>query len=86
MDRDSWASLLTADARTGGYKLPLPYFVIQGKDDNRTLPSEARAFFDKVHAPVKNYTTIEGGHFAFVTNSSGFLNALGDDLKRLQIS
>jgi len=79
-------SLLTADARTGGYKLPLPYFVIQGKNDNRTLPSEARAFFDKVHAPMKEYTAIHGGHFAFVTNASGFLDALASDLKRLRIS
>ena len=79
-------SLLTVDARTGGYDLPLPYFVIQGRDDNRTLPTEARAFFDKVHAPMKNYTVIDGGHFAFVTNASGFLDALANDLKRLRIS
>ena len=79
-------SLLTVDARTGGYDLPVPYFVIQGRDDNRTLPAEARAFFDKVHAPMKAYTAIDGGHFAFVTNSAGFLSALDADLKRLSIS
>ena len=79
-------SLLTADARTGGYDLPLPYFVIQGRDDNRTLPTEARAFFDNVHAPVKNYTAIDGGHFAFVTDSEGFLDALQRDLRKLNIS
>lgn len=81
---DPW--LLTVDARTEGYDLRIPYFVIQGRDDNRTPPDDARAFFDKVHAPVKNYTAIDGGHFAFVTNSAGFLNALDSDLSRLGIS
>jgi pimeloyl-ACP methyl ester carboxylesterase len=79
-------SLLVVDARTGGYHLPVPYFVIQGRDDNRTLPNEAKAFFERVHAPVKEYTAIDGGHFAFATNPTGFLNALDSDLHRLGMS
>lgn len=79
-------TLLTIDARAGGYELPIPFFVIQGIDDNRTLPDAARAFVEQVHAPAKGYTAIEGGHFAFVTNPIGFLKALDDDIRRLRIS
>jgi len=79
-------SLLTADAKSGGYDLPVPYFVIQGRDDNRTLPADAHAFLNRVHAPMKGYTAIDGGHFAFVTNPSGFLNALDNDLRKLKIA
>jgi pimeloyl-ACP methyl ester carboxylesterase len=75
--------LLTIDARSGGYRLPLPFFVIQGRDDNRTSPDAARAFVDQVQAPAKRYTAIDGGHFAFVTNPAGFLTALDSDLRGL---
>jgi proline iminopeptidase len=76
-------SLATVDARSGGYELPIPYFVIQGRDDNRTLPGAAREFVEKVHAPAKGYVEIDGGHFACVTNPRGFLDALDNDLRRV---
>ncbi len=78
-------SLLDMDARSGGYDLPIPYFVIQGTDDNRTPPEEARDFVTHVHAPAKGYTAIDGGHFAFLTNPTGFLNALDSDMLQLGI-
>jgi len=76
-------TLVTIDARSGGYELPLPFFVIQGRDDNRTLPEAARVFVDQVRAPKKGYTAIDGGHFAFVTNPAGFLTALDSDMRSL---
>jgi pimeloyl-ACP methyl ester carboxylesterase len=72
-------TLVTEDARSGGYKLPVPFFVIQGRDDNRTPPEAARAFVEHVHAPAKGYTAIDGGHFAFLTNPTGFLSALDSE-------
>jgi pimeloyl-ACP methyl ester carboxylesterase len=74
-------SVIGYDARTAGLDLPVPFLVIQGCDDNRTLPDAARAFVGQVRAPAKNYTAIEGGHFACFTNPSGFLGALGSDLR-----
>ncbi len=74
-------SVLEYDARTPGLDLPVPFFVIQGRDDNRTLPDAARAFVGQVRAPAKNYTAIEGGHFACFTNPAGFLGALDSDLR-----
>jgi pimeloyl-ACP methyl ester carboxylesterase len=76
-------TLVTIDARAGGYELPIPFFVIQGRDDNRTSPDAARAFVDQVRAPAKGYTAIDGGHFAFVTNPAGFLTALSRDMRGL---
>jgi pimeloyl-ACP methyl ester carboxylesterase len=74
------------DARARGYDLPVPYFVIQGRDDPRCSPEAARAFVDRVHAPAKNFTAIDGGHFACLSNPTGFLNALDDDISRLGVS
>jgi pimeloyl-ACP methyl ester carboxylesterase len=78
-------TLVTEDARSGGYKLPVPFFVIQGRDDNRTPPEAARAFVSEVHAPVKNFTAIDGGHFACLSNPTGFLNALDNDMRELEL-
>jgi pimeloyl-ACP methyl ester carboxylesterase len=73
------------DARAGGYDLPVPYFVIQGRNDPRCPPEASRAFVSQVHAPVKNFTVIDGGHFACLSNSTGFLNALDSDMRELEL-
>ena len=73
------------DARAGGYDLPVPYFVIQGRNDPRCPPESARAFASEVHAPVKNSTVIDGGKIACLSNSTGFLNALDSDMRELEL-
>ncbi len=60
-------SVIGYDARTAGLDLPVPFLVIQGCDDNRTLPDAARAFVGQVRAPAKNYTAIEGGDISPVS-------------------
>ena len=74
------------DASAGGFELAVPFFVIQGREDNRALPDVARAFLRQVHAPSKRYTLIDGGHFACFDNPAGFLKALHEDLRSLGIS
>jgi pimeloyl-ACP methyl ester carboxylesterase len=74
------------DVREAGYDLPVPFFVIQGRDDTICPPDAARAFVDQVRAPEKGYTAIEGGHMACFTNPTAFLNALDTDIRRLGIS
>jgi pimeloyl-ACP methyl ester carboxylesterase len=76
---------LEFDAADGGYDLPVPFFVIQGRDDTRTPPEAARAFVNQVRAPAKNFTVIDGGHFACFANPIGFLNALDSDMRTLGI-
>jgi pimeloyl-ACP methyl ester carboxylesterase len=73
------------DVKAAGYDLPVPFFVIQGRDDTRTPAAAADEFVSQVRAPVKNYTSIEGGHFACFSNPVGFLNALDSDIRRLGI-
>jgi pimeloyl-ACP methyl ester carboxylesterase len=73
------------DARAGGLELKVPYFVIQGRNDPRCSPEAAHAFVDQVHAPAKKFTAIDGGHFACLSNPTGFLNALDSDIQSLGI-
>jgi len=75
----------TFDARAAGTDLPVPYFVIQGRDDIRCPPEAARAFVNQVRAPAKGFTAIDGGHFACWSNPKGFLDALDADISRLGI-
>jgi pimeloyl-ACP methyl ester carboxylesterase len=74
------------NASAAGLDLPVPYFVIQGRNDTRAPPELARAFVNAVRAPAKGYTAIEGGHFACFSNPTGFLNALDSDIRGLHIS
>ncbi|MGW1862406.1 alpha/beta fold hydrolase [Streptomyces collinus] len=53
---DDWAD---------GSRFDVPFFVVQGACDLVNTPARARAFFDDVQAPVKEFTLVEGaGHFA----------------------
>jgi pimeloyl-ACP methyl ester carboxylesterase len=59
-----------------GYTLPVPVFVIQGKDDHISPTEVARDYIAKVHAPAKGFVEIDGGHFACLTNPDAFKAAL----------
>ncbi len=80
-----WPFTRDFDARAAGMSFPIPYFVVQGRDDDRTPSEPARKFLNELHAPLKGYSEITGGHFACFTNPSGFLNALDKDIRRLGI-
>ena len=55
----------------------LPYFVIQGQDDWFTPTAPAKSYFDKVVAPTKRMVALQGaGHFALVTHTDAFIEAL----------
>jgi len=49
------------------------------------VPEQARAFLQKMRAPSKAYTAIDGGHFACFDNPADFLNALDNDLRSVSI-
>lgn len=59
-----------------GYDVPLPFVVVQGKDDHITPTDVARDYFGKANAPAKAFAEIRGGHFAFYTDPEGMLVAL----------
>jgi pimeloyl-ACP methyl ester carboxylesterase len=65
------------DAKTLGGVFQLPVFVIQGAEDFTTPTSLARSFERAIHAPRKEFVSIEGGgHFAVFMKSDAFLTAL----------
>lgn len=59
-----------------GFDVPLPFVVVQGRDDHITPTDVARDYVDKVKAPGKAFVEIRGGHFAVYTNQAEFLSAL----------
>ncbi|MET8813965.1 alpha/beta hydrolase [Streptomyces sp. NPDC004549] len=65
---DDWAD---------GTRFDVPFFVVQGACDLVNTPARARAFFDDVQAPVKDFTLIEdAGHFAVYRRPDLFLDVL----------
>ncbi|MFI0815269.1 alpha/beta fold hydrolase [Streptomyces sp. NPDC021098] len=65
---DDWAD---------GNRFDVPFFVVQGACDLVNTPARARAFFDDVQAPVKEFTLIEdAGHFAAYKRPELFLDFL----------
>ena len=77
-------AMLATDLLKTANTLSVPFFVIQGKDDMATPTSAAIKYFDVVKAPTKKLIIIENaGHFALVTNSKEFLEALVKNVRPL---
>jgi pimeloyl-ACP methyl ester carboxylesterase len=77
-------AMLSTDLPKTANTLSVPFFVIQGKDDMVTPTSVAIKYFDVVKAPTKKLIIIENaGHFALVTNSKEFLEALVKNVRPL---
>lgn len=66
----------TLDARKLGLDFPIPFFVIQGRDDHIAPFEVARDYVAEVRAPKKAFIPIAGGHWACFTNASAFVAAL----------
>ena len=64
------------DARKAAPDLAVPCILIQGREDHVTPTAPAEAYFDQVRSKGKVFVTIDGGHFACLTNTTGFLDAL----------
>lgn len=65
------------DARTFATDLRLPFFVINGALDHVTPTDLAKLYFDKVHAPEKQFVVLNGaGHSAVLTEPDVFLREL----------
>ncbi|MFG3257940.1 alpha/beta fold hydrolase [Streptomyces sp. NPDC048172] len=65
---DDWAD---------GTRFDVPFFLVQGACDLVNTPARARAYFDDVQAPVKEFTLIEdAGHFALYKRPEVFLDLL----------
>jgi pimeloyl-ACP methyl ester carboxylesterase len=67
---------LAFDAITDVPSIPVPYVLIQGRDDHVTPLEPARAYWEKVRSRGKAFAVIDGGHYACFTNSVQFLAAM----------
>ena len=67
---------LAFDAIKEAPSIPVPYIVIQGRDDHVTPLEPARTYWEKVRSRGKAFAVIEGGHYACFTNSDQFLAAM----------
>ena len=69
--------MATFDAWKEGTRFSIPFFIFQGENDVLTPAKEAKAFFDDVIAPVKQFSLImHAGHFAAFLQPEEFLNQL----------
>jgi pimeloyl-ACP methyl ester carboxylesterase len=65
------------DARKLGLKFDLPFFIIEGAVDHVTPMELAKAYFDRVQAPLKYFAVIpNAGHSAVLTKPDQFLHIL----------
>jgi proline iminopeptidase len=71
------------DARELGLDIPVPFFVIQGRDDHIVSFAAAQDYLADVRAPRKAFIAIEGGHWACFTNARAFVAALRQHVRPL---
>ena len=64
------------DMHALGLDMPVPFFIIQGRDDHITGLDPARAYAEEIRAQQKGFVAIEGGHYACFTNPGAFVPAL----------
>jgi pimeloyl-ACP methyl ester carboxylesterase len=70
---------VSLDDRADGTRFDVPPSVVQGSRDLVNTPARARAFFDEVQAPDKEFLLIEeAGHFALYRRPDLFLAFLRD--------
>lgn len=72
-----YQEVLGYDARSLGPRFEVPFFIFNGDRDRITPTDLARAYFETVEAPAKEFVVLEGGgHSALLTMSDVFLQEL----------
>ena len=78
-------AVFSFDARKLGLDIPIPFIVIQGREDHVTDFEVAQRYVAEVRAPKKALIPIAGGHFACFTNPTAFVEALRKDVRPLAV-
>jgi pimeloyl-ACP methyl ester carboxylesterase len=69
--------LLTFDFNKLGTRFELPFFIFQGDTDIITPTATAKAYFDEIEAPHKEFVLIKkAGHLACFARTDQFLEEL----------
>jgi pimeloyl-ACP methyl ester carboxylesterase len=76
-----WEEMLRDDlAKTTGFAIPVVF--IEGTEDRVALPALAREYFDRIHAPSKQFIAMPGaGHLAIFSSRDAFLDILVKNVK-----
>jgi pimeloyl-ACP methyl ester carboxylesterase len=73
--KELFAEMMAYDARRVTTRLDVPVLMIQGEIDMQSPTSVARAYFDEIEAPSKEFIVIPGeGHSAIMTMPDIFLS------------
>jgi pimeloyl-ACP methyl ester carboxylesterase len=76
--------LMRVDLPALGTDFSIPFFVVEGEEDDITPAPLARAYFDKVTAPHKTFLLMpDAGHMALLTRSDVFLKFLLTEVRPL---
>lgn len=76
------STVLAMDVTPLGFKFKLPMFFIQGADDHIVDPSIVARYVDKIQAPLKRLSQIDGaGHFIPETHTQRVLEEISHDLR-----
>jgi pimeloyl-ACP methyl ester carboxylesterase len=67
---------LAFDAMKDVPSIPVPYILIQGREDHVTPLEPARAYWESVRSRGKAFAVIDGGHYACFTDTDQFLKAM----------
>ncbi|GHO51843.1 alpha/beta fold hydrolase [Ktedonobacter robiniae] len=79
--------LMVSDLRALGARFEIPFFVFQGDTDAITPTAAAKAYFDALEAPHKEFVLIkQAGHLAAFARSEQFLNELLQRVRPLVIA
>jgi pimeloyl-ACP methyl ester carboxylesterase len=79
------SSLTSMDVRAPRLDMPIPFFIVQGRDDHITGAEPARAYAEDVRAPQKTFVAIDGRHCACFTDPDAFVGALRKYVRPLAI-
>lgn len=66
-----------------GENMPVPFFIIDGRSDPLAPPDLAARYLRAIRAPEKGMFLINGGHFAFMSDSDEFLQVLVQHVRPL---
>ena len=77
--------IIDTDLANLGLDVPIPFFVVQGREDHIVGLRAAKDYSDAIQAPKKKFVAIDGGHYACFTNADQFLAALNKYVRPLAI-
>jgi pimeloyl-ACP methyl ester carboxylesterase len=79
--------LMHEDLPALGTDFSVPFFIVEGAEDDVTPASLARTYFNQITAPGKSFLLIpHAGHMAMLTRSDDFLNFLLTNVRPVAVA